>query len=186
MAAMWDVAGIVLAVGLLLASAAHQLPPVAHSGLVVRADPLRLLPRWSFFAPNPGTRDIHVVLRDVDGEGHGAWRPLDVPTSRRGRWLWHPDRQVQKAVVDAAGALGVLRASLPAQDADLLPLTTPYLRLLTWVMAQPHDGRSTGRQFAVVASHDFGDERPLEVRFVSEVHGFDDRTPTPDRHGRAT
>jgi len=172
---MWDVAAVVLAAGVLLASAAHQLPPVARSRRVARADPLRLLPRWSFFAPNPGTRDIHVVVRDVDRESRTPWRPLPVATTGRAwRWWWNPDRQAQKAVVDAAGALSVLRSSVHPDDADLLPLTTPYLRLLTWVMDVPHDPRSTGRQFAVVASRDFGPERPLEVRFVSVVHGFDD------------
>src|SRR5215213_561511 len=120
----------------LLASAVHQLRRRSWER-IARWDALNLLPRWSFFAPNPGRHDLHVVYREWLLEEAGPWRQL-MPThaNRRWRWCWNPSRYPRKAVSDLANSLQYAERSLEEMPRSVL-LSSSYISLLSWVMAQP-------------------------------------------------
>jgi len=153
-----------------LAGVLHQLR-LDRWWLVSRYDIFHLLPRYSFFAPNPGRHDTHVVYRDRIGGQDTPWCQLQPGyTDRRWRWIWNPNRYQRKAVSDLANALLQIERR-NRESARVVLLSSSYISLLVWVMAQPSPGEShTHRQFAVVGSNGFGEARQLEVRFVSEVH----------------
>lgn len=153
-----------------LASVLHQLH-LNGWWIVSRYDVFHLLPRYSFFAPNPGRHDTHVVYRDRIAGQNTPWRQLQPGyIDRRWRWIWNPNRYQRKAVSDLANAVLQVARRNPNESRIVL-LSSSYVSLLVWVMAQPPLGdQPTHRQFALVGSHGFGEARQLDIRFVSEVH----------------
>lgn len=102
---IWTVSvGIVLAVWF-LASLIHQFRFAWWRG-VTRFDFFHLLPRWTFFAPNPGRHNFHLVFRDwIDGHP-GPWVEITVSSDdRRWRWFWHPARYPSKGLSDLVNSL---------------------------------------------------------------------------------
>ncbi|MFI9723607.1 hypothetical protein ACIHFE_28785 [Streptomyces sp. NPDC052396] len=126
-----------------------------------------LLPAWTFFAPNPATKDKVLMYRDVLANGSAGPLRLVLPEGgARGR--------AGKALFDAAAHLMRQAAKgweeepdAPTRDARLM-ISTPYLLLLNRAAAAPHDAAAIGFEF-VLANASLRDEDP-QVVFVSAVH----------------
>jgi hypothetical protein len=75
--------------------------------LIRRFDLMMLIPRWSFFAPNPGLSDFHLSVRTFDADGVASpWEEIDGIAQRALRSaLWNPDKRVTKAVIEVASVL---------------------------------------------------------------------------------
>jgi hypothetical protein len=156
--------------GLFAASVVNQVP-LAWWRRIADRDPVHLLPQWSFFAPNPGTMNSHLVYRDRRAEGWGAWQELCPPAVPRARWLWNPSRFERKALTDLLSGLARSRTAHPGES---IQLAVCYVALLTWVMAQPttcHD--LVARQFAILVATGHGADRRLRVGVVSNEHRVD-------------
>lgn len=170
------------AVGLLLglwfaASVAQQIWPESLSRNLSNIA-LGLIPRWRFFAPNPVRDDTHIVFRDQCGGTWNGWQVLTPAAGPRGwRWIWHPQRYPIKAASDLANSLR-LSMSRSRDCPEGVLLSSPYLGILTWVVAQPAPADVTYRQFAVVTSRGFSGDAQLDVLFVSEPHRVDPRVET--------
>lgn len=140
---------------------------------VARWDVLGLLPRWTFFAPNPADEDVHVIYRDLADAERQVWgsgRVLSkAPAPAWRRWLWNPGRYERKAIIDLANGLRSSRQAVADQPRALC-LTTPYVALLDWVSQQPAESATTHRQFILATSTGFPPEQQLRVEYVSEVH----------------
>ncbi len=167
---LWTLLVCLILAAWLLASAIHQCR-FRWWSRVTRFDVFNLLPRWSFFAPNPGRHDFHVVYRDWIDEENGPWTEFAATTlETRSRWLWNPSRYPNKAISDLTN--GLYRA-LQSNDGEprAVLLSSSYISLLHVVMAQPSVIlKANRRQFAILRTHDFGSNRQIEVAFVSEVH----------------
>src|SRR5262245_7808995 len=109
----------------LLATAAHQYPPFQR--VLARFDPLKLLPSWRFFAPNPANHDIHIVVRDLLlNASLTAWRPVCFfPTRHILHLIWHPAKRPRKILRDASKSIKQTRRATPARGA--LQCSLPYL-----------------------------------------------------------
>ncbi|WP_407561341.1 hypothetical protein [Streptomyces sp. 184] len=138
-------------------------------------DFLALIPRWTFFAPTPGTQDFVLLRRYRTSDGRlTRWR--ETPgTAAAGRPLyavWNPARRHTKALLDAAQSLMELasRGGRPEE----IELTAPYLALLAHVSAQPCSEEPHATQFALVIqkSSAFA-ESAASVAFVSSLHAVD-------------
>lgn len=147
----------------------HHLPCKAFD-TVRAADKLMLLPRWNFFAPQPGISDFHVLVRDqlVDGSA-SAWQQLEVPSPRRTvlSSLWHPGKRGPKALFDTVTTLLVMTSNRSI-EARLVPFSLPYLMLLNAVSSLPRSPFTVGRQFMLVKTDGLG--AWPDVLFVSNVH----------------
>lgn len=155
-----------------LASAVHQLPPTWWKHVTAH-DRFRLLPQWHFFAPRPGRRDHHLLIRDIVEGRPGSWREVPVGEARQAwRWIWNPQRFRQKALVDLVNSLNSTRRLFIDNGVGKRSeeLSLPYLGLLAWVCAQPAQHRPCLRQFVVVASSGHGAGRDLRVVYLSEAH----------------
>jgi hypothetical protein len=132
-----------------------------------------LLPRWNFFAPRPGRRDQHLVYRDIIEGVPGAWCEIDTGRSHPAtRWLVNPTRFRQKAMIDLVNRLFTARRELVTRvgDEQGLVLSSGYLAILAWAMAQPADQRPCQRQFAVVATVGYSPSRDMRMLFISPPH----------------
>lgn len=156
--------------------------------LVVRSEFLsRIIPTWSFFAPNPGTFDFRLLCRDhlVD-DSVTAWREIRVYSDFRPATaaIWNPGQRRKKALFDVAQELSA-GASAWDSNPGLIKLSVPYLLLLTYVSSSPRSALSTGRQFALVTAS--RRDEPPTVVFVSGMHDLE-RDPgetSRSQHGRS-
>lgn len=139
--------------------------------LTSRLDGLHLIPRWTFFAPNPGVRDHHLVLRDRLADGRlTRWKSVPVyPARPRFAWLWNPHKRASKVLSDAIFALGFLLKK-GYVDAAGVAFTVPYLVLLRYCAhAVPPEPGATQFQIAIVDSAGHT-QRTLECSFLSRFH----------------
>jgi hypothetical protein len=157
----------------LAASAIHQFDwkfwrPVSA------CDCFGLLPRWTFFAPRPGTDDVRLVYRDVlDGGAHTGWSELDTLPARDGlaRMFWNPGKLDSKAVFDLVQMLAAeVEPSRPFPRAVLI--SVPYLQILDSVMQPPRAPGATARQFALLQTRGHVPPRQPTVLLLSQPHTF--------------
>src|SRR5580698_7748189 len=70
--------------------------------LLKPADPLGLIPRWTFFAPNPGIYDNHLLFRTGPTiDSLGDWREIEIicrPVF--GSFIWNQRKRQRKAFTD--------------------------------------------------------------------------------------
>lgn len=118
-----------------------------------RFDVVGLIPRWTFFAPLPGTTDFHLYYRDVSADGDvGDWRELAFATARSPvDMFWNPLRREKKMLVDAVQQIVQVAAQLEGDGRGVV-LTTSYLLLLNAVAALPKAAATRARQFMILES----------------------------------
>lgn len=142
-------------------------------------DVFHLIPNWTFFAPNPGRSDFHLLCRDKTAGGEvGEWNELPMIFARS-RWsfLWNPDKRGTKVLTDVVSALcesidfHSKRGDTKETMEQLMPLQSPYLLLLNVVMnRQPLPDRVTHRQFMLVETCGFTAEDPPRPILSSPFH----------------
>jgi hypothetical protein len=136
-----------------------------------RHDYFSLIPIWTFFAPNPGTRDFNILYRHKLGNGsYTLWRQLvdnDPPVTAV---VWNPTKRKKKAILDLAM---FLCRSLPTKPEDEkirgLFLTVPYLGLAGAVSSTAAVPMSDGVQFMILLSHGHHAARRPDVLFISPL-----------------
>jgi hypothetical protein len=134
-------------------------------------DPFALVPMWTFFAPNPGTRDLRLLCRDrlIDGT-LAPWHEVLAPGTGVRRAVWNPWKRQRKALFDA----GQLVSQIAAQNGDdpLVLLSFPFVMLLAAVSALPSSPLSVARQFVIVDTAG-SDDGPQEPRLIFASHWHD-------------
>jgi hypothetical protein len=168
MSAIAIIANGLVAIWLLL-TLLYQFRP--FSRVIGRYDVLRLLPRWTFFAPNPATWDWHVALRDRLQDGtYSEWVEVKVAGPRCALdAIWHPAKRARKILSDASQALVLMQARGECRRA--IQLSLPYLLILNHCITQPASPQKNEvyRQFALVKTAR-RTNRKLRLVFVSDFH----------------
>ncbi|HEX3582819.1 MAG TPA: hypothetical protein VH087_13715 [Thermoanaerobaculia bacterium] len=136
-----------------------------------RRDPLSLLPRWTFFAPNPGTTDHHLLYRDrIDQDTFTHWREIPLAETRTliGAF-WNPGKRNKKALTDAANTL--LRFARTMEPSGL-KTTLPYIALINFISAIPRSHLSEATQFMVLDSYGYITDAEPKMVVRSEFHAL--------------
>lgn len=133
---------------------------------------LHIIPRWTFFAPNPGIRDYHLVIRDRCSDGRlASWKSVPVYSPRpKFGYFWNPQKRSSKILNDAVQAIKLL---LKRENIGIsgIPFTVPYLLLLHYAAhAVPAEPDAMEFQIAIIESSGH-DARTLECSFLSGFHG---------------
>ncbi|MEO0645067.1 MAG: hypothetical protein AAFZ17_02740 [Cyanobacteria bacterium J06650_10] len=130
------------------------------------------MPIWTFFAPNPGDTDVHLLYRDRDSEGNTTmWIEIMLERRKSNLTFWNPTRRISKGVVDVVPSLTANINYLPKASVNRKKvLQFPYLLLLNYVCHQPFDFRAKMRQFAIARTCGHGTEGEPEVVFLSAFH----------------
>jgi hypothetical protein len=149
--------------------------------LIRKYDLLRLIPMWTFFAPNPGHTDYHLLYRDKSIDDSiiiTPWQEIPL-TTRRGRleFLWNPFKRETKVVSDAVHYLcNFIELHLELQTPikavrSAIMLSTPYFILLGIVTSR---GKKTQhgkyRQFALAESFGFNSNQKPNLILCSAFH----------------
>lgn len=146
-----------------------------------RYDRLHLLPVWTFFAPNPGRSDYHILARDRGANGEiGPWVDvMPIPRQRLRSSFWNPEKRRVKVVSDAVGSIVetmvTCRKESQARESleRSLVIYGPYLLLVNIVLhVAPHEKGSRASQFAIVERFGFGAESPPMPILSSRFHNL--------------
>lgn len=101
---------------------------------LARIDILRLLPVWTFFAPNPGVSDFNLLYR-AKGKS-GKISPFhNIPLNGDKNILnavWNPRKRIQKAIGDFVQEIRrvVISEEITAENQHFLKLTFGYIVIL--------------------------------------------------------
>ena len=153
-------------------------------------DPIGLIPRWTFFAPNPGTHDHHIVYRPCDREidvstqqdwldqkdSISDWKQI-IAASETGHVLlffWNPNRRISKTISDAVGNINRIAAKFPEMEKYSYVLVE-YLIILNFIQTNV---TSPGKkvQWAIVRTQGFSRQTAPTIVFISRFHIVQDVT----------
>lgn len=156
--------------GWLIASAVGQLP-VERFQRLRRWDPGNLIPEWTFFAPNPGIHDAHLLYRDLLEDGTlTEWREIPLLEPRiYAHTVWNPNSRQEKAVFDAISELKIRSAYT---DQKSLQVSVPYLALLNFVSSLFHEEGANATQYLVAESTGIDLTEEPSMVFLSNLHGL--------------
>jgi hypothetical protein len=132
-------------------------------------DKFRLLPIWTFFAPNPGMTDYHLVVRNVGHDGTPYAWVEHCPPEIRPAWtsVYNPTKRYRKCITDCTQSM--LTLSSFRDEQTTLQLSVPYLAMLNLVCGLGSTKRAHSCQFAIVQTTGFAADDP-SVIFRSAVH----------------
>lgn len=144
------------------------------SAKIRRWDSFFLLPAWTFFSPNPGTKDYRLAAQDVDSD-NGDWVVVEL-TKPNGplSFLFNPNKIRKKCLIDIANQTIEARNNLSAEP-RLLWITHAYLSALNRAQSATDtmDGFERFR-FAIIASGGYFNKDELSLVVVSKEHSRDE------------
>jgi len=164
--------------GLLLITLLSQLRRVPPVVWLKRHDACALIPAWTFFAPNPGTRDVRVLWRQRYHDGLlSPWRETTCPQVGPWKGLWNPTKRVRKAVTDVSPS--VLRRAVNFPDSQLTVISLPYLMIVNHVSSLSGAEMAEARQFMIAYTDGIDGRERLDprVQFISHWHRVEPTTP---------
>jgi len=146
----------------------YQYRPAADA--IARYDRFHLLPRWTFFAPRPASKDGHLIVRYELADGTmSRWENVEIKAPR-GRFdpIWNPGKRARKVISDCINGLKLVQQR--HGSGPHLKFYIPYLTFLNLV-CKLAKGRADARkvQFAIVETSGRSDRR-IWIYFVSEMH----------------
>lgn len=141
--------------------------------VIVRYDVFHLLPRWTFFAPNPGTSDYHLLYRDQKEDGTiSGWVEIPMVEERKPlSFIWNPEKRSKKILLDVT--MSLIQTSQGLGQSKVLIISLPYLILLNVVVHYGHKTRGIRRQF--VLAETFWEYTAPHVLLVSAFHPMQQR-----------
>lgn len=138
-------------------------------------DHLNLIPIWTFFAPNPGQTDYHLMYRFQNSTGQmSAWIEIPLAEQRTARsWIWNPEKRSKKVLADIVASFIDAGAMQCEHDTDYL-LTLPYLLLLRVVCthAGTHHSVDEVVQFVLAETKGFARSEAPHLLMVSRFHAL--------------
>jgi hypothetical protein len=130
-----------------------------------------LVPRWTFFAPNPGTFDYHIVYRFRDlNNSITNFKEIDLQREKRfSTGLWNPQRRIGKAVLDVGMELENLGIKSHANPENI-QLSLSYLILLNFVKQHSDNTNFHYVQFVILKSYGYFDKNKPILILCSAFH----------------
>ncbi|MEU8824759.1 hypothetical protein [Streptomyces sp. NPDC048636] len=132
------------------------------------------LPISTFFAPNPGSTDTHLLMRNRLADGSvSEWTEQPMTQTRAARQMvWHPGRRSEKAMLDIVTNLtAVLREE---RRVEYVQMTVPYLSLLNFVTHHcAHVPDAAQVQFLLVSSAGCDEDEEPTTLLASAFHDIE-------------
>jgi hypothetical protein len=165
----FEAVSLVVASLWLLVSVLFQTKRVKFVSFLKRYDYFAMIPAWSFFAPNPGTSDVHLLYRDklVDGNVTN-WTQIRWEVTPL-RFVWNPHKRLQKGISDMATDVQAY-AARNLKHGERLLIYPGFIALLNYVSKLPHVPFAEFTQFCVARSFGVHSEKPAAITFLSNFH----------------
>jgi hypothetical protein len=142
---------------------------------------LKILPVYTFFSPNPGKVDSHLLIRDSissDNDHLTEWKEIITINKRQVyNFVWNPDKRINKMVIDALAELRSInnyyyKLNVNSDDLGIFfQLNRGYITLLNFVSNYDKlSPDSIGRQFMIIDVSFENGKRQVSPLFCSAIH----------------
>jgi hypothetical protein len=139
-----------------------------------------MLPNWTFFAPNPGTSDYHLIYRINNNDEDENWKEIPIIQNRSFfHFFLNVEKRKLKTLIDCIhGIISVnnnnIKYKLSEENSTKsLCISVSYLLLLNAVeteMKKAGFQKNTEFQFAIVESYGFITNSDPHVIVTSVIH----------------
>jgi len=139
-------------------------------------DLLNIIPLWTFFAPQPGKSDYHLLYRDKNtDEIIGEWTELEISVERNWfNFIWNPQKRKKKILADIVQSLVAIIARYQKEKEDarkFLMYTLPYVMILNTIIQEDSKIKEPFyRQFMLAESSGYLEDRAPSFILVSKFH----------------
>lgn len=137
---------------------------------IARYDRLGLIPRWTFFAPNPGKIDIHLLVRFGKGDERiSEWEEIFfIEEHKRDsiimRSIFNTNRRFEKMLFDFVNDVRLLKKQI-----SQIRHSSEYILLLSFTESLAIQRQADEVQFMLVGSNiTLLDD--IEIIFTSDLH----------------
>jgi hypothetical protein len=156
----------------LILTCANQ-PIFRSNKWISRYDIFRLIPMWTFFAPNPGVSDFNLLSRVKLADGTITdFQEIPLRGEKKiSMALFNPDRRLQKALNDHARTIITqIENDVTEQNKENIKLTFSYISVLNYCTKLPAVANASAIQFIIIET--FGYRELEEPRLIlnSEFH----------------
>lgn len=130
-------------------------------------DIFALIPSWSFFAPNPGRTDYHLMARfETDKNTLSPWQNLNINKKSSLSGIWNPNKRMQKTLTDCTSEIKFLKIDY---NSDSIELTNAYLTLLSIALKykQPNASKI---QFSIIETYGYFNPSQPNPILISNWH----------------
>ena len=134
-------------------------------------DVFSLIPCWTFFAPNPGTSDYHLLYRDRYEDGaFTSFKEVSLISriSIVGA-IWNPEKRNQKILSDAVRSLAMLVSDLNINE---IQVTIPYLLILNHITNLERSDNVDVTQFVIAISYGYISLNEPKIFMASKLHSI--------------
>ena len=159
---------VVLAVYLLVTLAYHLDP---GDWVIRKLDYFSLVPKWTFFAPQPATRNLFLLYRDEYPDGNlGSWAVLYGMEHYRSSWsfIWNPAKRLRKTLFDLLVTL-LSESGATEENRAKIKMSISYLLILNHIAGFSRSNDAVATQFLVMENDADGPSRSV---FTSELHAL--------------
>ncbi len=135
-------------------------------------DALSLLPLWTFFAPNPGVNDYHLLYREENEKGERSnWKEIEINENRTfSTCLWNPNKRSKKVLSDVIQNV-VSMINEYKEKPHAIMVSLPYILILNAIMKEQKLHLDTQKkQFLLSASHGYESSKAPQLVLISEFH----------------
>jgi hypothetical protein len=138
---------------------------------IKKQDVFHLLPSWTFFAPNPGTSDYHIVYRTMDDNKNiSAFIEIPLQSDRQlTHACWNSSKRIKKALTDLVMSLKKLCAAEELKK-EKLQVSFSYIALLNFLTHLEKSASVKFIQFAILESKGYNDPNPPQLLICSDFH----------------
>ena len=139
-----------------------------------KVDVFGLIPLWTFFAPNPGKRDYHLLYRDkITEDNYSEWLEMDITEERTfWSWLWNPEKRDKKILSDVVQSLVTMIPAYRKEELslNLLMFSMPYIIVLHAVSQRQKQSEDVYRQFMLAETSGYQKETNPSLVLLSTFH----------------
>jgi hypothetical protein len=135
-------------------------------------DALALLPLWTFFAPNPGVNDYHLLYREDNEAGErSGWQEVEINENRTlSTCVWNPSKRGKKVLSDVIQTIIPLIQDYKGSP-KVIMFSVPYILILNAIMKENKVlDNSRRKQFLLTASNGYEYSTEPQVILLSEFH----------------
>jgi len=156
-----------------LLTIAFQLPSKYLKSLkwLPYLDLFSLIPRWTFFAPNPGQSDYNLLYREIwHNECQSNWREVNIGLGHNShRYLFNPKKRISKAIFDLTSSI-VKDSYAYNKKPEFITISLPYIIILNYITYKENSPYANAIQFVIIESFGFHPKHEPKLILTSSTH----------------
>lgn len=154
----------------------NQFKNAAYRKYILKIDIFRVLPLWTFFAPNPGVSDYNLLYRikTVDGTILPFINIVLRSNKTISNAIWNPSKRGQKALNDFVQEIRrmVKKDGVIEENQHLLKITIPYIAIIHYCSHINQNSINDSIQFTIIESFGYTDRFEPRLVFNSDFHSI--------------